>query len=155
MAKRRDAPYQPGKRSPAWWKVKCGRRREFVVGGWSTGSGSRAESIGSLALGCHDTADEETQRLFYVGQAGSGLNEEMIRQLRQLFAQISVPDPPFVNKPPLKLHYVRPLLVVVIAYSEVTESGTLRQPSIKGLRTDILANEVVFDEEIAASFDGG
>jgi bifunctional non-homologous end joining protein LigD len=39
-------------RSTAWWKVKCGRRREFVVGGWSTGQGSRHESIGSLALGC-------------------------------------------------------------------------------------------------------
>ena len=152
MAKRRDAPYSPGRRSPAWWKVKCGRRREFVVGGWSTGSGSRAESIGSLSLGCYDTADEAEQRLYYVGQAGSGLNEEMIRQLQKLFAQIAVAEPPFVNKPPLKLHYVRPLLVVEIAYSEVTESGTLRQPSIKGLRTDVIANEVTWDEDIAACF---
>ena len=85
MAKRRDAPYLPGRRSSAWWKVKCGRRREFVVGGRSTGQGSRESSIGSLALGCYDTDDEDTQRLFYVGQAGSGLNEEMIRQLQKLF----------------------------------------------------------------------
>ncbi|MFN2503914.1 MAG: hypothetical protein ABR540_06755, partial [Acidimicrobiales bacterium] len=48
MAKRLDATYQPGRRSPAWWKVKCGRRRDFVVGGWSTGQGSREMSIGSL-----------------------------------------------------------------------------------------------------------
>jgi len=152
MAKRADAPYQPGRRSSAWWKVKCGRRREFVVGGWSTGSGSRQESIGSLALGVYDSADEEGQRLFYVGQAGSGLNDEMIRQLQKLFAQIAVPDPPFVNQPPLKLHYVRPMLVVEIAYTEVTEGGTLRQPSIKGLRTDVIAGEVTWDDEIAASF---
>lgn len=154
MAKKIDAPYQPGRRSSAWWKVKCGRRREFVVGGWSTGSGSRQESIGSLALGVYDTTGDETQRLFYVGQAGSGLNEEMIRQLQKLFAKIAVPDPPFVNRPPLKLHFVRPLLVVEVAYTEVTEAGTLRQPSIKGLRTDVIAGEVTWDEEIAACFGG-
>jgi bifunctional non-homologous end joining protein LigD len=156
MAKRRDAVYQPGRRTPAWSKIKCGRRREFVVGGWSTGQGSRQESIGSLALGCYDTADEDTQRLFYVGQAGSGLSEDMIRQLQKLFAQIAVPESPFVNRPPapLKLQYVQPLLVVEIAYSEVTEGGTLRQPSIKGIRTDVVATEVTWDEEIAACFSG-
>jgi bifunctional non-homologous end joining protein LigD len=150
MAKRLDAPYAVGRRSTAWWKVKCGRRRELVVGGWSAGQGSRQESIGSLALGCYDTADAETQRLFYVGQAGSGLNEEMIGQLRKLFAQIGVPASPFVNPPPLKLHFVRPMLVVEVAYTEVTDTGTLRQPSIKGLRTDVIAGEVTWDEEMAA-----
>ena len=101
------------------------------MGGWSTGQGSRQESIGSLALGCYDTADIATQRLFYVGQAGSGLNEEMIRQLQKLFAQIAVPESPFVNKPPLKLHYVRPMLVVEIAYSDhrVVNGESQRQAS--------------------------
>jgi len=152
MAKKVDAPYLVGRRSTAWWKIKCGRRREFVVGGWSTGSGSREESIGSLALGCYDTADEDTQRLFYVGQAGSGLNEEMIRQLQKLFGQIGLPASPFANPPPLKLHFVRPLLVVEVAYTEVTQAGTLRQPSIKGLRTDVVAGEVTWDDEIATAF---
>ena len=161
MAKRLDAPYQPGRRSPAWWKVKCGRRREFVVGGWSTGQGSRQESIGSLALGCYDLSQEEAERqgrrprLFYVGQAGSGLTEDMIGQLSRLFGQISIATSPFENKPPVKLHYVRPMLVVEAAYSEVTESGTLRQPSLKGLRTDVVAGEVTWDEEIAACFGSG
>jgi bifunctional non-homologous end joining protein LigD len=158
MAKRRDAPYLPGRRSSAWWKMKCGRRREFVVGGWSTGSGSRESSIGSLALGCYDvTADEaeregRPQRLFYVGQAGSGLTEELIRQLTRLFAQTEVPAPPFGNPPRARLHWVRPLLVAEVAYTEVTEAGTLRQPSIKGLRTDVIATEVVFDDELEACF---
>ena len=96
MAKRRDALYLPGKRSSAWSKVKCGRRGESVVGGWSTGQGGREGSIGSLALGVYDVApeDEADQRLFYVGQAGSGLSEETIRQLDRLFAEISVPTSP-------------------------------------------------------------
>jgi bifunctional non-homologous end joining protein LigD len=158
MAKRLDAPYQPGKRSPAWSKIKCGRRREFVVGGWSTGHGSRQTSIGSLALGCYDLTPDDAERqvraprLFYVGQAGSGLNEDMIRQLTRLFGQIQVPEPPFVNPPKLALRWVQPLLVVEIAYTEVTEAGTLRQPSIKGLRTDVIADEVTWDEEIAERF---
>ncbi len=158
MAKRLDAPYEPGKRSPAWVKIKCGRRREFVVGGWSTGQGSRQTSIGSLALGCYDLTLEEAerqgrpQRLSYVGQAGSGLNEDMIRQLTRLFAQIKVPGPPFFNPPKLALHWVQPLLVVEVAYTEVTEAGTLRQPSLKGLRTDVIASEVTWDEEIAERF---
>jgi len=152
MAKRTDAPYQPGRRSPAWWKMKCGRRREFVVGGWSTGHGSRETSIGSLALGCYDVADPEIQRLFYVGQAGSGLTDETIRQLTKLFSQIEVPEPPFVNAPRMGLHWVRPMLVTEVAYTEVTETGTLRQPSLKGLRTDVIAGEVTWDDELAERF---
>ena len=158
MAKRLDAPYLPGRRSTAWSKVKCGRRREFVVGGWSEGQGGRASSIGSLALGCYDVDSEEAERrgrpprLFYVGQAGSGLNEEMIGQLARLFAEIGVPSSPFANPPRLPLHWVRPLLVAEVAYTEVTEAGTLRQPSIKGLRTDVIASDVTWDEEIASCF---
>ena len=158
MAKQLDAPYQPGKRSPAWSKIKCGRRREFVVGGWSPGQGSRQASIGSLALGCYDltpdNAERRPPRLFYVGQAGSGLNEEMIRQLSRLFAQIKVPESPFTNPPRLALEWVQPLLVVEIAYTEVTEAGTLRQPSIKGIRTDVVASDVTWDDEIAERFSG-
>jgi bifunctional non-homologous end joining protein LigD len=158
MAKRRDAAYLVGARSPAWWKIKCGRRREFVVGGWSSGQGTRQASIGSLALGSYDvTADEarsrgRPQQLFYVGQAGSGLNEEMIRQLTRLFAQIPRESSPFVNPPKLARHWVLPVLVAEIAYTEVTEAGTLRQPSIKGLRTDVIANQVVFDDEFQGRF---
>ena len=160
MAKRVDAPYLMGRRSSAWSKVKCGRRREFVVGGWSTGQGSRESTIGSLALGCFDVAHDEAarqgrpQRLFYVGQAGSGLNEETIRQLSRLFADIEVPSSPFVNPPTTALHWVQPVVVAEVAYTEVTEAGTLRQPSIKGLRTDVVANQVTWDEEIAACASG-
>jgi len=159
MAKRLDAPYLPGRRSTAWSKIKCGRRREFVVGGWSTGSGARESSIGSLALGLYDVTPGEAEvegqppRLFYVGQAGSGLNEDMIRRLTRLFADIEVSAPPFVNPPRAPLHWVQPILVVEVAYTEVTEAGTLRQPSIKGLRTDVIAQEIVLDDEFEECLD--
>lgn len=160
MAKRRDAPYMPGERSLAWWKVKCERRREFVVGGWSRGHGSRESSIGSLALGCFDVTAEQAratgrrQRLFYVGQAGSGLNDDMIRQLSRLFDRIETPTPPFVNASRIDLRWVEPVLVVEIAYREITETGTVRQPSIKGLRTDVVAGDVTWDDEISGRLGG-
>lgn len=160
MAKRLDAVYVPGGRSRVWRKIKTGRRRDFVVGGWTTGQGGRQHSIGSLALGCYDVTSDaaeregRAQRLFYTGQAGSGLTEHMIGQLRRLFAQIAIPASPFDNPVPPRIHFARPMLVADVAYSEVTEGGTLRQPSLKGLRTDIVAAEVVWDTEIAARFAG-
>lgn len=157
MAKRLDAPYLPGRRSAAWSKIKCGRRREFVVGGWAAGKGSRSASIGSLAVGCFgvDTApvgDGEPQRpLFYAGQVGSGLTEDLILALRDLFAKTSRATSPFVNTPSVpRLSFVEPLLVVEVAYTEVTDTGTLRQPSLKGIRTDIEAETVTVDDELAA-----
>lgn len=160
MAKRRDARYQPGRRSTAWWKIKCVRRCDLVVGGWSPGQGGRATSIGSLALGSFDVDPEGAERrgrpaqLVYAGQAGSGLTEAMIAQLRRLFDQIAEEHSPFAAPPPLSLHFVRPLLVVEVAYSEVTDDGLLRHPSIKGLRTDIVAAEVVGGDEVVTA-DGG
>src|SRR5262245_17219579 len=46
MAKRVDAPYAAGRRSPAWMKVKVRRHDEFVVGGWSGGLGNREGKLG-------------------------------------------------------------------------------------------------------------
>ena len=158
MAKRLDAPYLPGRRSTAWSKVKCARRREFVVGGWTVGQGARSTGIGSLALGCYDVTVQEAegqgrpQRLFYVGQAGSGLSEETITRLSALFSQIATDTSPFANRPPMAVRYVEPRLVVEVQYTEVTEGGTLRQPSIKGLRTDVLPAEVVADDQIRDCF---
>ncbi|MGH9180504.1 MAG: non-homologous end-joining DNA ligase [Acidimicrobiales bacterium] len=147
MAKRLDAPYLPGRRSPAWSKVKCIRRREFVVGGWAAGSGSRRSSIGSLALGYFAVPDVD-DRLVYVGQAGSGLTEDLLGQLRGLFTATGRPTSPFAGPVPRGLSFVEPELVVEVAFTEVTESGTLRQPSIKGVRPDLRAAGVTADEEL-------
>lgn len=157
MAKRLDAPYLPGRRSTAWCKIKCGRRREFVVGGWSAGRGTRSASIGSLLVGCYDVSLEDADRrgrpprLLSVGQVGSGLTEDLITSLRELFDKTRLSSSPFANRAASPgVTFVQPLLVVEVAYSEVTDSGTLRQPSLKGIRTDLDPQRVVADEEIAA-----
>lgn len=148
MAKRLDAAYLPGRRSSAWRKIKLGRRRDFVVGGWAAGRGRRV-GVGSLALGCHDGG--RPARLYYVGQAGSGLSDDMVAQLRGVFARIGRATPPFANPPAAPLHWVEPLLVAEVAYREVTRAGTLRQPAVKGLRTDVPAADVTWDDELRAA----
>ena len=51
VVKRLDSPYQPGRRSPAWLKIKNRRLLDVVVGGISPGRGHRAGRIGSLLVG--------------------------------------------------------------------------------------------------------
>ncbi len=157
VAKRIDAPYLPGRRSSAWIKVKCIRRREFVVGGWSPGRGGRSGSIGSLALGCWgvDPATQaSTGRLHYTGLAGSGLSQDLIRQLTAVFARTARDGSPFFERLIGTLHFVEPLLVAEVAYNEMTDGGTLRQPSLQGFRTDLNAHEVLADEDMQAVLDG-
>jgi len=156
VAKRVDAPYLPGRRSTAWIKVKCVKRREFVVGGWSGGQGGRAGSIGSLAVGCwglDPATSASTGRLHYVGLVGSGLSQDLIRQLGAVFERTARGDSPFFETLSGELHFVEPLLVAEVAYNEVTESGTLRQPSLQGFRTDLNPDEVLADENLQSIVD--
>jgi bifunctional non-homologous end joining protein LigD len=156
VAKRADAVYLPGRRSSAWIKVKCIKRREFVVGGWSEGHGGRSGSIGSLALGAWGldrATGGSTGRLHYVGLAGSGLSQDLIRQLTEVFAKTARDTSPFAEKLVGQLHFVEPLLVAEVAYNEITESGTLRQPSLQGFRTDLRADEVLADDDLQSILD--
>lgn len=147
MAKRADASYLAGQRSTAWSKIKAVGRRELVVGGWSSGAGRRAGTIGSLALGCYDGPGG---RLLYAGQAGSGLSDALLSRLTGAFATLDRTTSPFAGPTPPGLHFVEPVLVVEVAFNGVTSAGVLRQPSIKGLRTDVAASDVVVD----AAFPG-
>jgi bifunctional non-homologous end joining protein LigD len=57
VAKRLDSRYAPGRRDAGWLKVKNANRQEFVIGGYTTGKGARAATIGALHLGVHDPDD--------------------------------------------------------------------------------------------------
>ena len=156
VVKRADAPYHPGRRSAAWVKLKCVQRRELVVGGWISGHKGRAGSIGSLAVGIHglDRATGGSDgRLRYVGQVGSGLTQDWIRQLTTVFDRMATDDSPFEERL-LNVHFVQPVLVAEVAYNQITEGGTLRQPSLQGFRTDIDPAQVVADEALQVAFDG-
>lgn len=147
VAKRADSPYLPGRRSPAWVKAKAVRRRELVVGGWMEGGGGRSGRIGSLAVGWVDPAhadgwpDEPCLR--WAGQVGSGFTEVLLLQVGAVMRRYARDDPPFLDPPRgAKVHWVDPVLVVEVQFSEVTQGGTLRHPVLKGTRPDLQAGEV-------------
>jgi len=146
------ATYVPGKRSKTWTKVKCGRRREFVVGGWSQGSGGRSKQIGSLAVGWVDpdapTPPGHPFALHYAGQVGSGLSQFLLKKLRAELKDLATDTSPFANPPQAALHHVRPTVVVEVMFTEVTSAGVLRQPSIKGVRNDVDPAEVGWTQEL-------
>ncbi|MBI2710657.1 MAG: hypothetical protein HYX34_13350 [Actinobacteria bacterium] len=143
VAKRLDAPYTPGRRSPAWVKVKLLRTQEVVVCGWAEGEGRRGGGIGSLVLGVHD----EAGRLRYAGRVGTGFTEAALDDLEGRLRPLERPAPPFAAggaKVPAKgVHWVEPVLVGEVRFGEWTREGSLRQPAWRGLRPDKAPSEVV------------
>jgi bifunctional non-homologous end joining protein LigD len=143
VLKRRDSPYLPGRRSPAWAKVKLVRRREFVVGGWLE---AKSGGVGSLALGVWDAAP---RRLRFVGMAGSGLRHTGTAAFRSAVSELERSDSPFaVGAPPRGVRYLEPLIVAEVMFSEVTETGALRRPVLVGFRTDRDPESVIADDEL-------
>src|SRR3954451_2990605 len=59
VAKKRDARYEPGRRSPCWIKVRVIQRQDAVIAGWKPGEGGRPGHIGSLLLGVQGPAGLE------------------------------------------------------------------------------------------------
>jgi bifunctional non-homologous end joining protein LigD len=145
VAKRRDAPYVPGGRSRQWVKVKVRRHDEWVVGGWSGGSGNREGGLGSLLLGAYDAPGGGTLR--YAGRVGSGFTAPELARMGRRLAPLATHDCPF-DPPPEPAHrrgshWVRPEVVVEVAYGEITSDGRIRHPVYLGERTDVDPSTVV------------
>ncbi|MFL5951949.1 MAG: DNA ligase D, partial [Gaiellaceae bacterium] len=143
MAKRLDSRYLQGKRTRDWLKVKTHGEQEFVVAGYTKGTGRRASSFGSLVLGVYQ-GDE----LVYAGNVGTGFNskeiDKLLDKLRPLRRETSpfreVPKMPKVRKS--DVIWVEPKLVAEVEFAEWTHDGRLRAPSYQGLREDKAADEV-------------
>lgn len=142
VAKRPGAPYRPGMRSPDWRKVKFLFAQEFVVGGWLEGSGGRGGGIGSLVLG---VSDAPGGRLVYCGRVGTGFTDAELGRLAAVLGPLETAEPPLAGDPPALagLHWVRPEVVVEVAFTEWTTGGVLRHPTYRGRRLDKAPAEVV------------
>jgi len=142
VAKRLGSRYEPGRRSPAWRKVKNFARQEFVIGGWKPGEGGRAGWIGSLLVGFYESGS-----LVYCGHVGTGFTQQTLRMLGDKLAPLRRDTSPFDSPLPAEdaryAHWVEPVVVAEVAFVGWTKSGRLRGPSYKGLRTDKAASDVV------------
>ena len=138
IAKRKGAPYRAG-RGGDWLKIKCLQRQEFVIGGFTDPSGSRA-GFGALLIGVYDD-----HRLVYAGRVGTGFNTSLLKTLAARLHRLQQSRTPFHNRVPGPLrgvHWVRPELVAEIAFTEWTSDNVLRHPSFQGLRDDKRATDV-------------
>jgi len=143
VAKRLECPYEPGRRSPHWIKVKNVRRQELVIGGWMPGEGRRRDRIGALLLGVY-----EGSRLRYAGRVGTGFTEPELERLAGVLQPLERGGSPFEDgpAPPRGAVFVEPRLVAEIEFLDWTRDGVLRAPSYKGLRDDKPAELVVVEE---------
>lgn len=133
IAKRADSAYQSG-RGRSWLKIKCQRRQEFVIGGFTEPAGSRS-GFGALLIGYY-----EQGRLRYAGRVGTGFSVSSLRTVHRKLASLEQPRTPFADPPTGRetrgVRWVKPELVAEVRFSEWTEDGLLRHPSFQGLRTD-------------------
>ena len=145
VAKRLDSPYRSGRRSPSWRKAKVLRTQEVVVAGWAEGEGRRAGGIGALLLALPD--GEGAWRS--IGRVGTGFTDRVLDDLAHLLAPLRVEEPTVVDPPTgvarRGVHWVEPVVVGEVAFTEWTPAGTLRHPAWRGLRPDKSPAEVVVE----------
>ena len=139
IGKRIGSTYQ-SRRSAEWIKLKCNRRQEFVIGGYTDPQGTRS-GIGSLLLGVHD----EHGKLQYAGNVGTGFSEKTLSDLKRRLTAVAASERPFAGSTGLekKARWVKPELLAEVSFAEWTGSGRVRHAVFHGLRSDKTPHEIV------------
>jgi ATP-dependent DNA ligase len=139
IAKQRDSVYEH-RRSPRWLKMKCESAQEFVVGGFTDPQGGRV-GLGALLVGYFEGDD-----FVFAGKVGTGFDTKLLTELRKRLGAIELPKPPFTKAtglPRVRAHWVKPEVVVQVAFLEWTGHGKLRHSRFLHVRTDKAARDVV------------
>ncbi|MDD2619554.1 MAG: non-homologous end-joining DNA ligase [Syntrophomonadaceae bacterium] len=124
IAKRHDSPYIQGKKHQAWFKIKCLRMQNCLLGGYTL----KGKRVNSLLLGAY-----RDDSFFYIGKAANGLDSECQDILSQQLPVLETTKCPFANlsSSSSNIHFIEPYLGVMVEYLEWTENLKLRFPVIK------------------------
>ena len=139
IAKRRGSPYEH-RRSKHWLKMKIEASQELVVGGFTDPQGSRA-GLGALLVGYYDVKD-----LVFAGKIGTGFDTKLLLDLRTEIDRLEIAKTPFTiatGLPKLRVHWVRPSIVVQVSFMEWTKHNKLRHPRLIAVRFDKKPRDVV------------
>jgi bifunctional non-homologous end joining protein LigD len=139
IAKRLDSPYEQ-KRSKHWLKMKCELTHDFVVGGFTDPQGGRV-GLGALLVGYYDGDD-----FVFAGKVGTGFDTKLLTELRARLDVLEIEEPPFTRAtglPRVRQHWVKPDIVVHVAFIEWTVHEKLRHSRLLGVRPDMNARDVV------------
>jgi bifunctional non-homologous end joining protein LigD len=131
IAKKRDAPYEH-RRSKSWLKMKCETIGDFVVGGFTDPQRSRV-GFGALLVGVYEGSE-----FVYAGKVGTGFDTELLTGLRARLNALEISASPFtqaVGLPRVRAHWVKPEIVVQVAFMEWTVHGKLRHSRLLGVAT--------------------
>jgi bifunctional non-homologous end joining protein LigD len=142
IAKRRDAPYEH-RRSKQWLKMKCEVVQPFLVGGFTDPQGGRV-GLGALLVGYVENDD-----VVFAGKVGTGFDTRLLLDLRARLDALEIPRSPFTRAmglPRVRAHWVRPEIVVQVAFIEWTAHGKLRHSRLLGFRDDLLPSDVTRQE---------
>lgn len=134
IAKRVDSLYRPGTRARDWRKIKNRATVELTIGGFTAGTGNRADTFGALLVG-RPTSDGLT----FAGGVGTGFDQRTLRVLTELVRQLVVDACPFEPPPPTPIArtatWVEPVLRAVVDIAEFTNDGHVRHASFVRLTT--------------------
>ena len=148
IAKRADAPYRPGRRTPEWQKLKLRLEDDFPIVGFTRGTGRRAK-LGALVLG-----RPEADGLHWAGNVGSGLGDGDVESLLTALRPHTRSTSPLVDTPRMPrvrasdVTWAEPVLSAQVTYAERTREGRLRAPVFLGLRDDVAVERPPMSSEI-------
>lgn len=147
VAKRLEAVYEPGRRSPSWIKLKAQQTAEFVLGGFTPGEGWRASTFGSLLLGYYN----EAGKFIYAGSVGTGFDDRLLRETMRRIDPLRSNSCPFLNRPVEKRDalWLQPSVIVEIKFMDWTRDGHLRTPVFLRFRDDKIPTEIMRERPVA------
>jgi len=135
VSKRLSSRYEPGARSRHWLKFPHRARSSWVVGGWRPETGSD-HRLGAVLVG-----EPTPEGLRFRGKVGSGIAGKAGPRLHELLLPLARDDSPFVDVvPPVDAagtRWVHPEVVIDVESLGLGAGGRLRQPSFRGVRTDL------------------
>jgi bifunctional non-homologous end joining protein LigD len=143
LAKQKDSLYEVGQRSKNWLKIKSIQSDEFLIGGYTQGTGNREKTFGSLLLGTPDN----NGTLVFAGHVGTGFDDETLIELKDRLDRLKSKASYFRDTPPpnAPTTWVKPEVVAEIKFAEKTVEGYLRQPVFLRLREDKSPSEIRFN----------
>lgn len=141
IAKQKKGTYSEGTRSTDWLKIKNHKSDDAVIAGYTQPRGSR-KYFGSLILGRYRDG-----KLQYIGHVGTGFNEKSLKEIHSQLKPLVTEDMPFDTKPATNMPptWVKPQLVAVVKYTQLTEDGSFRHPVFMGIREDVDAHNLYQD----------
>ncbi len=145
IGKKKSGPYQMGKRSSSWIKMKRRNTADCIIAGWLKGEGGREEYFASFIL----TLLDSEGNYVHIGRVGTGFSEEFMEEFSPKLREIEVKQPVI---PDLKLnvkreiHWVKPQYVCEVEFLEVTSDKKLRAPVFLRLRDDKPVEECTLDQ---------